>query len=176
MPRPASIASGIVFLALGAYAALTWDAFLTNFQVRWMCDEDRGVVQTPSRGVAALAIPATLVQRDARVRTTFEATYPVVVIEAGAPQPGAPAFALSERWPKLLRRYWGYGVLGTELSVIDRRNPRQARVLGSSSLYRRVERGPDVWRELRASIAPPPEQCTASDRIEFVRRVLVPPD
>jgi len=165
-----------VFLAIAAYAALTWDAFLTNFQVRWMCDEDRAFVQVQRRGVEALAIPGELAQRDARVRASFEPNYPVVVIEAGAPASGAPDFALAERWPKLVRRYWGYGVLGTELSVVDRRNRKQVRALGSSSLYRRVEIGSEGWRALRASLAPPAEQCTASDRVEFVRRVLQPPD
>lgn len=174
--RPASIASGLAFLAIAAYGALTWDAFLTNFQVRWMCDEDRPFVLMQSRGVAALAIPGELVQRDPRVRASFEPSYPVVVVEAGTPASGAPDFTLAERWPKLVRQYWGYGVLGTELSVVDRRNRNRIRVLGSTSLYRRVERGSEGRRALRASLAPPAEQCTASDRVEFVRRVLLPPD
>src|SRR5688500_8391862 len=93
--RPASIATGIVFLAIAAYGALTWDAFLTNFQVRWTCDEDRAFVLMQSRGVAALAIPGALVQRDPRVRASFEPSYPVVVVEAGAPASGAPDFALA---------------------------------------------------------------------------------
>jgi hypothetical protein len=173
--RPASIASGIVLLAIAAYAALTWDAFLTNFQVRWMCDEDRAFVLVQRRGVAALAIPGAIAQRDERVRASFEPNYPVVVVEAGAPAPGAPDFTLAEHWPELVRKYWGYGVLRTELSVVERRN-RKNLALGTSSLYRRVERGPEGWRALRASLAPPAEQCTASDRVEFVRRVLVPPE
>jgi hypothetical protein len=174
--RPASIASGIVFVAIAAYAALTWDAFLTNFQVRWMCDEDRAFVLMQSRGVAALAIPGELARRDPRARASFEPSYPLVVVEAGAPASGAPDFTLAERWPKLVRQYWGYGVLGTELSVVDRRNRNRIRVLGSTSLYRRVERGSGGWRALRAALAPPAEQCTASDRVDFVRRVLLPPD
>lgn len=165
-----------MFLAIAAYGALTWDAFLTNFQVRWMCDEDRAFVLVQSRGVEALAIPGELAQRDARVRASFEPSYPVVVVEAGAPASSAPGFTLAERWPQLVRRYWGYGVLRTELSVVDRRDRNRIRALGSSSLYRRVERGPEGWRALRASLAPPAEQCTASDRVDFVRRVLLPPD
>jgi len=165
-----------VLLALAVYGALTWDAFLTNFQVRWMCDEDRPYVLVRRRGVEALAIPGELAQRDERVRASFEPAYPVVVIEAGAPASGAPDFTLAERWPELVRRYWGYGVLRTELSVVDRGDRNRIRVLASSSLYRRVERGPEGWRALRASLAPPAEQCTASDRVEFVRYVLLPPD
>ena len=165
-----------MFLAIAAYAALTWDAFLTNFQVRWMCDEDRPYVQVRSRGVGALAIPGALAQRDGRVRASFESSYPVVVVEAGRPAPGAPDFALAERWPKYVRSYWGYGVLWNELSVVDRRTPGKTRVLGTSSLYRRVERGSEGWRALRAALAPPAEQCSASDRVEFVRSVLQPPE
>jgi hypothetical protein len=165
-----------VFLAIAAYAALTWDAFLTNFQVRWMCDEDRAFVLAQRHGVAALAIPGELARGDARVRAAFEPSYPVVVVETGAPASGAPDFTLVEAWPDLVRRYWNYGVLRTELSVVDRRNRNKVRALGTSSLYRRVERNSGSWRALRASLAPPPEQCTASDRVEFVRRVLRPPE
>jgi len=165
-----------VFLAIAAYGALTWDAFLTNFQVRWMCEEDRAFMVVQRRGVDALAIPGELAQRDARVRSSFEASYPVVVVETGAPASGAPGFTLAERWPQVVRQYWGYGVLRTELSIVDRRNRSRSQVLGMSSLYRRVERGAESWRRLRASLAPPAEQCTASDRVEFVRRVLHPPD
>ncbi len=165
-----------MILAIAAYGALTWDAFLTNFQVRWMCDEDRPSVMVQHRAVSGLAIPGALAQGDPRVRSTFEPNYPVVVVEVGPPASGAPDFALAELWPTLVRRYWGYGVLRTELSVLDRRDRGKIRALGSSSLYRRVERGSEGLRALRAALAPPAEQCTASDRVEFVRRVLQPPD
>ena len=173
-PRPATIASAIAFCALAAYGALTWDAFLTNFQVRWMCDEDVGYAPLQRTGVSALAIPGELVQRDARVLATYEASYPTVVVESGEPRPGSPDYALTERWPKVVRRYWGYAVVLTELSVVDRRD--RNRVLGTSTVYRRVGRPGDGWAAVRAPLVPRAEQCTASDRVDFVRRVLRPPD
>lgn len=171
--RRATLASALAAIAIGApYAALTWDAWLTNFQVRWMCDEDVGFVLLRKSDVDALAIPEEMSQLDARALAVFGRAYPTVVV----PDPRdaeRPAYELAERWPATVRAYWGYAVVRSELSVIDRADGN--RVLGTSSLYRRVERGTDAWRAVRGHLAPEPEQCFPSDRVAFVNRVLAPP-
>ena len=173
--RGATIASAVAAVVLGAgYAAITWDAWLTNFQVRWMCDEDRPFVMLERTGVNALAVSEFIARSDARALTVFGTDYPEVVV-VGAPGKERPRYELVQRWPKVLRDYWGFGVLRTDLSVVDREE--RNRVLGTMGLFRRIERDDDgILRTLRNALGPPADQCVPSDRIEFVKRVLRPPD
>jgi len=172
--RRATIASGVAALALGAgYLALTWDAWLTNFQVRWMCDEDRAFVLLRRTDVAALGLSEEIVRGDARALAVFGQNYPEVIVP-GPRQAARPRYELVERWPKVLRDYWGFRVVRTDLSVVDRED--RNRVLGTMGLFRRAERGGAGLRAARNALGPPAEQCVPSDRIDFVRSVLRPPD
>ena len=166
------VAGVAVGLAFAAYGLIAWDAFVTNFQARWMCDEDRAFVLLKRGNVMAVAIPGAMARNDPKLAPALEQAYPLVVVE---PATGVerPAYALEERWPKLMRDYWGYAVVRTELTIHDRADRNRA--LGTTSLYARVERGPEGLRALRSWIVPPPERCVPSDRIEFVKRVLAPP-
>lgn len=171
MPR-GSLAASIVLAGVVAYLAFTWDAWLANFQVRWMCDEDRGFVLLQRGEVAALGIPEEMSRRDARALEVFGRAYPTVLaVRAGDAE--RPRYELAERWPTLVREYWGYAVLRTELSVIDLADRKRA--LGTTSLYRRVERRADRLRTVRAYVEPAAEQCVPSDRAAFVSRVLAAP-
>jgi len=146
------------------------DGWLTNFQVRWMCDEDRGFILVSRKGVASLAIPDEVARRD-RGRWRCSAAG----IRASSLRPaseGEAAYALAERWPSHYPQVLGFGVERTELSVVDRKDAN--RVLATASLYRRVEQGPTTWRAVRDALVPPPERCAASDRVDFVTRALVP--
>ena len=138
-----------------------------------MCDEDQPFVLLRRDGVQALAIPDEVLRRDERVLAAFAPAYPVVA-GSGSAEGRQAGYALAERWPNRVRSYWGYSVLRTELSVVDRAD--RNRVLGTASLYRRVERDAAPFARLRARLAPPAEACTAGDRVEFVKRVLRPPD
>jgi hypothetical protein len=149
---------------------LTWDAHLTNFQVRWMCDEDRAYVLRSGENADSLAIPDESLQHDARVMQIFSEAFPLVVASS-SPQARAARYALIDRWPKRVRAYWGYSVVRSELSVIAQPGNR---ALGTAALYRRVAREDAPLAGLRARLAPPPELCTPADRIEFVKRVLRP--
>jgi hypothetical protein len=171
-PRHARWGAVAVASAFVAYGLLAWDGFVTNFQARWMCDEDRGFVLLRRANVMAVAIPGPMARRDARLLPAFEQAYPLVVVEPAAGVE-RPAYALDERWPKRVRDYWGYAVVRTELNVLDRADRNRA--LGSTSLYERIERGPEGLRLLRAWLVPPAERCTPADRVEFVKRVLAPP-
>lgn len=172
--RAATVASGVAAALVGtAYLLLTWDAWLANFQVRWMCDEDRPFVLARRTGVAALAIAEDIVRRDAEALAAFGPGYPEVVV-AGAAGGEAPRYELVERWPTVLRDYWGYRVVRTDLTVVDR--GERNRALGNMSLFRREERGPGGLREWRRPLVPPAQRCLPSDRVEFVKRVLQPPD
>ena len=170
--RSATIASGIVAGVLGAaYGALTWDAWLTNFQVRWMCDEDRPFILLRRTNVAVLGVPDDIARGDAKVLAAFGPVYPEVVVPArGAAQ--RPRYEIVEKWPTVLRDYWGFRVVRTELSVIDHADRNRA--LATSSIFRRDERGPASWRDIRRPVVPPPERCAPSDRVEFVKNVLQP--
>ena len=168
MPR-GWIAASIVLAGVATYLAFTWDAWLTNFQVRWMCDEDRGFVLLQRTDVAALGIPEEMSRRDARALGVFGRAYPSV-LAVRASDTERPRYELAERWPKVVRDYWGYAVLRTELSVVDLADRNRA--LGTASLYRRVERRADRWRTVRAHLEPDAEQCMPSDRVAFVNRVL----
>ena len=159
----AAVAAGI------AYLAIAWDGWLANFQVRWMCDEDRGYILLRRAGVSALGIPDDVARRDPRALEVFARRYPTIV--AGDSRERAP-YELAERWPTRVRDYWGFGVQRTELSIVDRGGG--SRVLATTSLYRRVDRGPERWQGVRNALVPPAEKCTASDRAEFVVRALVP--
>ena len=158
------VAGVAVGCAFAAYGLIAWDAFVTNFQARWMCDEDRAFVLLKRGNVMAVAIPVTMARNDTKLVPALEQAYPLVVVE---PATGVerPAYALEERW--------GYAVVRTELTIHDRAD--RNRGLGTTSLYARVERGPESLRALRSWIVPPPERCVPSDRIEFVKRVLAPP-
>lgn len=168
------MASAVVAGVVGsAYLLLTWDAWLTNFQVRWMCDEDRPFVLVRRSGVTAIAIPGEIVRRDEQALAVFGPNYPEVVVAGGA-RAEAPRYELAERWPTVIRDYWGYRVLRTDFSVVDRGD--RNRVLGNMSLFRREERGPERLRELRRPIVPPAQRCVPSDRVDFVKDVLRAPD
>jgi hypothetical protein len=171
MPR-GWIAASIVLAAVAAYLVFTWDAWLANYQVRWMCDEDRGFVLMQRPAVSALGIPVEMSERDARALAAFGGAYPTVQAVRAA-DTERPRYELAERWPNIVRTYWGYGVLRTELSVIDVADRNRA--LGTTSLYRRVERHGDRWRAVRGWLEPGAEQCMPSDRVAFVARVLAAP-
>ena len=170
--QKATVASGIAAAILGgAYLALTWDAWLTNFQVRWMCEEDRPYILLKRTGVTALAIPEEMARGDEKVVAAFGPHYPEVVVTArGARE--RPRYELDEKWPTVLRDYWGFRVVRTELSVIDRADRNRA--LATSSVFRREERGPAGWRDIRRPVVPPPERCAPSDRVDYVKNVLQP--
>jgi hypothetical protein len=171
--RTASIAAGaLASIVLALWLLLTWDAHLTNFQVRWMCDEDRAFMLLRRDGVEALALPAESLGRDPRVMPAYAEAYPLVASALSA-EGRRSRYALVENWPKRVRSYWGYAVLKTDLSIVDREE--RNRVLGTSGLFRRVAVEGASWPELRARLSPPPEACTPADRVEFVRRVLRPP-
>ena len=170
--RIASITAGaLAFLVAGGYFALTWDAHLTNLQVRWMCDEDRPYILLRGENVDSLAIPDEALRSDPRVSQRFGEAFPLIV-PASTAQGGAARFALVDAWPKRIRSYWGYAVVKSDLSVIER---PPNRVLGTSGMFRRVALADAPLAELRARVAPPPELCTPADRIDFVKRVLRPP-
>lgn len=136
-----------------------------------MCGEDRGYILLSRAGVVALGVDEEIARRDPRALEAYGRRYPVVRAEAaGAAQ--VAAYGLVQRWPAKVRDYWGFGVERTELSVVDRADAN--RVLATASLYRRVDRGPDSSRALRVALVAPDEQCAASDRVEFVTRVLAP--
>lgn len=167
--RRATVFSAAAAGAVAAgYLALTWDAWLTNFQVRWMCDEDRPFVLERHARVAALAISADIARRDAQALPAFGPHYPEVLVAAG--QGLAARHQLVERWPSVIRDYWGFRVVRTDFSVIDRAD--RGRVLGNASLFRREERGPEAWRRFRRPVVPPAQACLPSDRVEFVKDVL----
>ena len=167
-----SVASvAVAFLVLACWLALAWDALLTNYQVRWMCDEDRAFILRRAENVDALALPDEAVQGDARVLTLFSEAFPTVA-PASTPAGRAARFALVDKWPKRIRSYWGYDVVRSELSVVELPGNR---ALATSGLYRRVTREGAPFAQLRARLSPPPELCTPADRVEFVKRVLRPP-
>lgn len=155
---------------IAAWLALTWDAYLTNFQVRWMCDEDRAFVLRTRGDAESLALPDEAFA-DPRVLPAFSEAFPTVAA-ASTPEGRAARFALVDKWPRRIRNYWGYTVVRSELSVVERPG---GRAMGTSGIYRRVARSEAPLAQLRARLAPPPELCTPADRIEFVKRVLRPP-
>jgi hypothetical protein len=168
--RRRTVVSAVAAAAAGiAYAAISWDGWVTNFQVRWMCGEDRGFVLASRRDVSTLGIPEEVASRDPGALETFGRRYPTIV--AAGPGERAP-YELAERWPTKVRDYWGFGVQRTELSVVARAEGN--RVLATTSLYRRVDRGPARWQGLRNALVPPAEKCVASDRADFVVRALAP--
>jgi hypothetical protein len=161
----------LAFTVLAAYLALTWDAHLTNFQVRWMCDEDRAFILRRGKDAEALAIPDELLRGDARVAQLYSEAFPSIVPSSTAEGLSA-RYALVEAWPKRLRSYWGWSVVKTDLSVVERPGNR---VLGTSGVFRRVALADAPLADLRARFSPAPELCTPADRVEFVKRVLRPP-
>ena len=167
--RRTLVSASAVAVAGIVYLAIAWDGWLTNFQVRWMCDEDRGYILLRRTGVSALGIPEDVARRDPRALEVFGRRYPTIVIAGGRER---AHYELAERWPSKVRDYWGFGVQRTELSVVDRADANRA--IATTSLYRRVDRGPESWQGLRNALVPPPESCVASDRAEFVIRVLEP--
>jgi hypothetical protein len=170
--RTASIVAGVLaFLVAGVYFALTWDAHLTNVQVRWMCEEDRPYVLRRGENADALAIPDEPLRADPRVSQLFAEAFPTIV-PASTAQGSAARYALVEAWPKRIRSYWGYSVVRSDLSVVERPGNR---VLASSGIFRRVALADAPFADLRARFSPPAELCTPADRIEFVKRVLRPP-
>jgi hypothetical protein len=75
--RIASIAAGVLaFLVAGVYFGLTWDAHLTNFQVRWMCDEDRPYILRRARTRTPLALPEEVLRADPRVSQLYAEAFP----------------------------------------------------------------------------------------------------
>ena len=172
--RGATVASAVFAVVAGTgYLALAWDGWLTNFQVRWMCDEDRAFVLVQRAGVMSLSLAEPVVRNDERALSTFGQAYPEVVV-TGQRATEPPRYEVVQIWPKVLRAYWGFGVVRTDLSIVDRGD--RNRVLGTMGLFRRVERGDPGLRALRNALTPPAEQCVPSDRIEFVKRVLKPPE
>ena len=165
------VAVAIAGLVAVPYAALTWDAHLTNFQVRWMCDEDRPYVLSRGENADSLALPDEALRGDPRVAQLFSEAFPAIVA-ASTPAGRAARYVLVDGWPRRIRSYWGYGVVRSDLSVVTR---PEKWVLGTSGLYRRVAFADAPFAELRARISPPPELCTPADRVEFVKRVLRPP-
>jgi hypothetical protein len=158
-------------VVLVVYFGLTWDAHLTNFQVRWMCEEDRAFVLRRGENADALAIPEEALRGDPRVVALYAEAFPTIVA-ASSPEGRAARYALVELWPKRVRSYWGYSVVKTELSVIERPGNR---ALGTSGLFRRAALADAPLSEWRTRFSPAPELCTPADRIDFVRRVLRPP-
>ena len=172
--RGATVASAVFAVVAGSgYVALAWDGWLTNFQVRWMCDEDRAYILVERRGVTLLGLAQEVVRNDERALTTFGQAYPEVVI-TGQRVAEPPRYEVVQIWPKVLRAYWGFGIVRTDLSIVDRGD--RNRVLATMGLFRRVERGDPSLRALRNALTPPAERCVPSDRIEFVKRVLRPPE
>lgn len=156
---------------LVAYFGLTWDAHLTNFQVRWMCDEDRPYVLRRGENAEALAIPDEALRGDPRVGALYAEAFPSIVAASSA-EGRTARYALVEAWPKRLRSYWGFSVVRTDLSVVERPGNR---VLGTSGMFRRAALPDAPLAEWRTRFAPAPELCTPADRVDFVRRVLRPP-
>ena len=138
-----------------------------------MCDEDRAFVLVQRPGVMLVSLAQDVVRHDERALTTFGQAYPEVVITRQRAVE-APRYEVVQVWPKVLRAYWGFGVMRTDLSIVDRGD--RNRVLGTMGLFRRVERGEPALRKLRDALTPPPEKCVPSDRVEFVKRVLQPPE
>lgn len=172
--RAATAASAVLAGVVGAaYLALTWDGWLANFQVRWMCDEDRPYKLQGRTGVTVLGLHEDTAGGDARALDVFGESYPEVIV-VGARAAARPRYELVQLWPTVLRDYWGFRVVRTDLSVVDRGDNN--RVLGVSGLFARVERGGGRLRALRDALAPPAQRCAASDRVEFVKGVLRPPD
>jgi hypothetical protein len=169
--RRNAVSAAAAAVAALAYFSISWDGWLTNFQVRWMCEEDRGYVLVSRAGVIALGIDEDVGKRDPRVMDAFARRYPVVRMEAPNAKERA-IYGLVQRWPERVRGYWGFGVERTELSVVDRSDGN--RVLATTSLYRRVDLGSESLRGLRDALVALPEKCVASDRVEFVRGVLAP--
>ena len=155
---------------IAAWLGLTWDAYLTNFQVRWMCDEDRPYILRTRGDADSLALPDEALA-DPRVLPAFAEAFPMVTA-ASTPEGRAARYVLLDNWPKRIRNYWGYTVVWSELTIVERRG---GRAMGTSSLYRRVARPDAAFAELRARLAPPAELCTPADRVEFVKKVLRPP-
>jgi hypothetical protein len=169
--RFVSIAACVVIAVVVApWIALTWDAHLANFQVRWMCDEDRPFVLRTRNDAELVAIPDEALA-DPRVLPLFSEAFPTVTA-ASTPQGRVARYALVDKWPRRVRSYWGYAVVRSELSVVERPGDR---AMATSGLYKRVPRLDAPFAELRARLAPPPELCTPADRIEFVKRVIRPP-
>ena len=170
--RTASIAVGApALVVLLAYFGLTWDAHLTNFQVRWMCDEDRAFVLRRGENADALAIPDEALRGDPRVAQLYAEAFPSIVAASSA-EGRAARYALVDNWPKRIRSYWGYTVVRSELSVVERPGSRS---MGTSGLYRRVPIADAPLAGLRDRVSPRAELCTPADRVEFVKRVLRPP-
>ena len=159
-----------ILLGVVPWIALTWDAHLTNFQVRWMCDEDRAFVLRTRSDAESLALPDEALS-DPRVLPAFSEAFPIVAA-ASSPEGRAARYALVDKWPRRIRSYWGYTVVRSELSVVERPGDR---AMGTSGLYKRVPRADAPLAELRARLAPPPELCTPADRVEFVKKVIRPP-
>jgi hypothetical protein len=156
---------------LALYGGLTWDAHLTNMQVRWMCDEDRPYVVRHGDGADALAIPDEALRGDPRVAQLYSEAFPSIVASSSA-EARTARYALVEGWPRRVRSYWGYSVVRSDLSVVERPGNR---VLANGGVFRRVALPDRPLAELRAQFSPPPELCTPADRIELVRKVLRPP-
>ena len=170
--RIASVAAGaLAFLVLALYLALTWDAHLTNFQVRWMCDEDRPYILRRGENADSLAIADEALRGDPRVGQLYSEAFPSIVAASTA-EGRAARYALVEAWPKRVRSYWGYSVVRSDLSVVERPGNR---VLANGGVFRRVALPGAPFAQARARFSPPPELCTPADRIEFVKRVLRPP-
>jgi len=170
--RGATLASAAVAVVVaGSYLLLTWDAWLTNFQVRWMCEEDRPFVLLRRGGVSALGIPEYLARRDPKAVAAFAPNYPEVVVPADGARV-RPRYELAERWPTVLRDYWGFRVVRTDFAILDLAD--RNRVLANTSLFVREARPSAGLRELRSALSPPPERCAPSDRVEFVKGVLSP--
>jgi len=172
--RAATLASGVLAGVVAAgYLALTWDGWLTNFQVRWMCDEDSPYVPRRRAEVAMLGLPEEIAATDPRALAVFGEVYPEVVV-AGPRAASRSRYELVQRWPKVMRDYWGFRVVRTDLAVVDRGDNN--RVLAVSGLFRRVERGSEGLRAVRDALAPPAQRCVPSDRLDFVKGVLRPPE
>jgi hypothetical protein len=164
------LAGTLAVLVLAAWIGLTWDAHVTNFQVRWMCDEERAFVLRTRNDADSLALPDESLA-DPRVLPAFAEAFPSVAA-ASTPEGRAARYALVDKWPRRIRTYWGYAVVRSELSVVERPGGRAMATIG---LYRRVARADSPFAEMRARLAPPPELCTPADRLELVKQVLRPP-
>jgi hypothetical protein len=135
-----------------------------------MCDEDRGFARAVRRDAESIALPDESLA-DPRVLQAFSEAFPSVAA-ASTTEGQAARYVLVDKWHTRVRSYWGFGVVRSELSIVER--PRNY-VLGTASLYRRVYWADLPLAEMRLRFAPPAEICTPADRIEFVKRVLRPP-